>query len=369
MASITKRSDGVWRARYRDETGKEHTRHFPRKVDGQRWLAEITTSVVTGAYVDPKTAKTTVRQWCDAWLVGYATRRASTVSQARVHIKLIVKAFGPMTLSAVRPSHVKSWTAQLKAEGRAPSYVYALHRRLSQVMSDAVHDGILARNPCTRRTSPPGGSQRPYVATTEQIWALYDAMPDELRVSILLGAFAGLRLAEAAALRVDDVDFMRGIVSPAIQWPAEPLKTETSRTPVPIPQELALMLSAAVAAGDGTTILRNEWGQPAAPWVIQRAMRSVRTKVPELPTGFRFQDLRHYYASLLIASGLDVKVVQARMRHSSANTTLNTYGHLWPDRDESARAAIGTVIAARAEFLRTSCGLDHDHKPVTCGNA
>ena len=53
-------------------------------------------------------------------------------------------------------------------------------------------------------------------------------------------------------------------------------------------------------------------------------------------------------AELLIASGSDVKVVQARLRHASAKTTLDTYGHLWPDADESARAAVGAVLAARA---------------------
>ncbi len=83
-------------------------------------------------------------------------------------------------------------------------------------------------------------------------------------------------------------------------------------------------------------------------------MRSARGKVPGMPEGFRFHDLRHYYASLLIASGLDVKVVQARLRHASAMTTLNTYGHLWPDADESARAAVSVVMAARADSLRTT---------------
>ncbi|MGI8949202.1 MAG: tyrosine-type recombinase/integrase [Ornithinimicrobium sp.] len=83
-------------------------------------------------------------------------------------------------------------------------------------------------------------------------------------------------------------------------------------------------------------------------------MRSARGKVPGLPEDFRFHDLRHYYASLLIASGLDVKVVQARLRHASAMTTLNTYGHLWPDADESARAAVSMAMAARADSLRTT---------------
>jgi len=46
-----------------------------------------------------------------------------------------------------------------------------------------------------------------------------------------------------------------------------------------------------------------------------------------------------YRASLLTGSGLDVKVVQHRLRHGSARTILDSYGHLWPDSDESARAA------------------------------
>lgn len=379
MASIKRRPDGRWRARYRDAAGKEHARHFDRKVDGQRWLDEVTTSVVTGQYVDPKNAKTTVEEWCDTWLEGYATRRDSTVRQAKTHVALIRKAFGPLPLGAVRPSAVRSWCAQLKTEGYEASYVYALHSRLSQIMGDAVHDGILAKNPCSRRTSPGAGKQRPYCATTAQVWALYDAFPEHIRPAVLLGAFVGLRVAEAAGLRVDDVDFMRGIVAPAVQYPAEPLKTETSKTPVPIPAELALELSAAVARWGSDWLVTNGAGGQSSPWAIERAMRSVRKRhvkplpqdhakdcggclVPDLPAEFRFQDLRHYLASLLIADGADVKVVQARLRHASAKTTLDTYSHLWPDADESTRATVGAVLAARAD---SSSGLLADSVRTT----
>jgi integrase len=87
-------------------------------------------------------------------------------------------------------------------------------------------------------------------------------------------------------------------------------------------------------------------------------VRGARAKVEGLPAQFRFHDLRHYFASLLIASGLDVKVVQARLRHASAKTTLDTYGHLWPDKDESSRAAIAAVYTARgrAEGGRRASG-------------
>jgi integrase len=336
-----------WRGRYVDGAGVERERVFTRKIDAQNWINSVTASLVRGDHVAPKTARTTVGEWCDSWLTGYASRRKSTVRQAEVHVKLIKAHFGAVPLAAVKPSDVKVWTATLKADGRANSYVYALHARLSQLFSDAVHDGIVPRNPCSRRTSPGAGKPRPYVATTAQVWALYEAVPAGIRPAILLGAHVGLRLAEAAALRPEDVDFMRGVVSPAIQWPAEPLKSDTSKTPIPIPNELALELSAAVAAGAGLTIVTNEMGRPAGPWAIERAMRDARAEVEGLPAAFRYHDLRHYFASLLIASGLDVKTVQARLRHASAKTTLDTYSHLWPDRDESSRAAVSAVYVER----------------------
>lgn len=356
MASIQKRTDGKWRARYRDEAGKEHARHFARKVDAKRWLDSVTASVVRGDYVDPKMARITVEAWCATWLEGYGTRRASTVRQARVHVAAIVEAFGPRKLSEVRPSDVRSWTAAL-GERYAPSTVYALHARLSQIMSDAVHDGVIARNPCSRRTSPGQGKQRAFVATTEQVWALHDAFPEHLRPAILLGAFVGLRVAETAALRHADVDYLRGVVTPAVQWPAEPLKTETSRMAVPIPIELGAPLSLSAARFGATNVVTDEIGRPTGPWAIERAVRARRIEAG-LPEVFRYHDLRHYFASLLIASGLDVKVVQTRLRHASAKTTLDVYGHLWPDKDESARAAVAKVLAARtdsaADSLRTT---------------
>lgn len=226
---------------------------------------------------------------------------------------------------------------------------YAIHARLSQIMSDAVHDGVIARNPCSRRTSPRSGKQRPYVATTEQVWALHDAMPKYLRPAILLGAFAGLRISEACGLRVSDVDFMRGVVSPAVHYPAEPLKSEMSRTPVPIPWELALDLA---RYATGEWMLEDMLGVQVGPWHVERAVRAVR-KSAGLPEAFRFHDLRHYFASLLIQAGCDVKIVQARLRHASATTTLNTYAHMWPDTEESTRAAVANVLTARADSLRT----------------
>jgi len=342
-----------WLAVWAGPAGEESTRAFAKKSDADRYGSAQETDAARGTYIDPRLSRTTVAQWCESWLAGYATRRPSTVRQARVHVKQITGEFGPMLIGAVRPSHVKAWTSRLRGEDAAPSYVYALHNRLAQIMGDAVHDGVLQRSPCSRRTSPGPAKQRAYVATTEQVWALHDAMPARLRAAILVGAFAGMRDAEACGLRVPaDIDFMRGVVFPRVQYPAQELKSETSRTPVPIPRSLALDLSAHVSDWPGEWLLTNDRGGQLGPWQLQRAMRDARAKVAGLPDGFRYQDLRHYLASLLIASGADVKTVQARLRHASAMTTLNTYSHLWPDKDESTRAPIDAVLAARAEQIR-----------------
>ncbi len=64
--------------------------------------------------------------------------------------------------------------------------------------------------------------------------------------------------------------------------------------------------------------------------------------------GFDFHELRHYYASLLIRYGESVKTVQARLGHKSAEETLNTYSHLWPDSDDRSRDAVDAALRAES---------------------
>lgn len=195
------------------------------------------------------------------------------------------------------------------------------------------------------------------MATTAQIWTLYDAVAERQRVAVLLGAFAGLRVAEACGLRPGD-DWLRRSITPAVQYPAEPLKTAMSQTTIPIADALVAELAAQMERWPGPTVLTDESGNQLGPWRLEREFRRARStdavRASGLPAGFRFQDLRHYYASLLISSGADVKVVQARLRHASASTTLNVYGHLWPDAEQATRSAVERVMSARlADRART----------------
>jgi len=241
----------------------------------------------------------------------------------------------------------------------------------------------VAKSPCSRRTSPASGEQRVHVATTEQVWALHDAVPEHLRAAVLLGAFAGLRLAEACGLRVSDVDFMRGVVSPAVQYPAEPLKSETSRASIPVGQSLALALAGQVGRhpSGGGSLLLDQLGRQLAPWTLERAIRRARSShvaglghahakqctgclVPGLPPDFRFHDLRHYFAPphrLWCGREGRPGAAAARERQDDA-------GHLRPPvarlRGADGRAAVDAALAARTRSAAAGATNKHEGPPT-----
>ncbi|WP_228002213.1 hypothetical protein [Nocardia australiensis] len=140
-------------------------------------------------------------------------------------------------------------------------------------------------------------------------------------------------------------------MNPKQQWKDEPLKTDASQTPIPIPRELALLLSASVKKWPGEHMVTRWHGQPAPPWHIDRALRAVRNagKVQSLPEEFSFHDFRHYFASLLISKKADIKDRASppppRQRQDHARHLRAPVA----DADESTRTAIGEVIAERMD--------------------
>jgi len=136
--------------------------------------------------------------------------------------------------------------------------------------------------------------------------------------------------------------------------------------PTTIPTDLALLLSASVKAYPGEMMVTNGPGtDKAGPWISsgpcgtprrpsQSQSATSRTRSSRCPNGFPSTTSVITWRRLLIASGADIKTVQARMRHATARTTLDTYSHLWPDADESTRSAVGAVIAKRMDSFETA---------------
>lgn len=89
--------------------------------------------------------------------------------------------------------------------------------------------------------------------------------------------------------------------------------------------------------------LFSEGGKPWHDNLADYRWRSTRT---DAGLNFKLNELRHYFASGLIAAGCDVVTLQRAMGHASATTTLSTFAHLWPSAEDKTRSAASGMAAA-----------------------
>jgi len=355
VASIAKRDNGQWRARYRDATGKEHAQHFGRKVDAQRWLDETTTAIITGQYVSPGAGKINFRDYAEAWRAAQMHRPSS---QAHVETMLRRHAYpvlGARPLADIRPSDVQAWAKGLSTT-LAPSTVGVVHGIVSGIFRAAVRDRKVASNPCEGTRLPKAHREQVVPMSVDQVHAIVEATPARWRAIVVLAAGTGMRQGECLGLTLDRVDFLRRtarvdrqLVSVVGREPyLGPPKTAASVRTIPLPQVVLDALAVHVAeqgtAPDGL-LFTSELGTP-----MRRTAYGSRVWRPAMVSagtpGVGFHSLRHFYASLLIRHGESVKTVQARLGHASAAETLDTYSHLWPDSDDRTRVAVDAVLDA-----------------------
>jgi integrase len=209
MASIAKRSDGRWRARYRDAAGVEHSRHFTRQVEAQRWLDTVTTALTSGTYTDPRRSRITVSDWAARWLATKvdlkATTRRGYDGILRVHI---LTRWGAVKLADITHEQIAGWIAELRGSGLSASTVRQIHRVFSLVLALAVRDGRLARNPADGVPLPRATRGEQIFLTHDQLDALADAAGRERLVILFLG-YTGVRYGEMAALRMRNLDLIK----------------------------------------------------------------------------------------------------------------------------------------------------------------
>jgi integrase len=265
---------------------------------------------------------------------------------------------GDVPLSKLRRSRIEAWVKRMSADGLAPATVKTRVHNVRSVLRAAVRDQIIALDPSNGVVLP--RDRRRDVAmvlpTPSEVAAILTAADAWFPPFVALAAFAGLRLGEAAGLQVGDLNFLARSANVRRQvqrgnagtMEIRPPKYRSERT-VYLADELLDLLSRHIAErrpGDDP----HRWLFEAAPGrpphqntVGHQWRRSCRAaKI----TGVTLHDLRHFYASGLIASGCDVVTVQRALGHAKATTTLNTYAHLWPTAEDRTRQAAGALFAA-----------------------
>lgn len=354
MASIAKRPDGRYRARYRDAGGQEHARHFARKVDAQRWLDEVTAGLVRGDYVDPRAGKVTFAAYAAGWRSSLVARPA-TLSIVDNALDLhILPQLGSRPMVSLRRSDVQG-VVKAASDRLAPSSVRNVYDTLARVMTAAVADKVIAHSPCVKIAlpGPDKGDVDPPAAET--VAAIADCVPGVYRAVVVLLAGSGLRIGEALGLRVEDVDFLRRTVRVERQRLQDgslgPTKTDKSTRTVPLGQIVVDELARHLAAyPGGSSLFTDELGRA----LTYRTWKRVwKTATAAAGTDLDTHGLRHFTASALISGGASVKQVQTVLGHSSAAITLRVYAHLWPGDDERARSVMDDALRPLADSVRT----------------
>lgn len=363
MASISKRPNGKWRARYRDEGGKEHARHFARKTDAQTWLDQQTASIVRGDWADPKAGRETLRAYATRWealqVASEGTRRI-TDNALRVHI---LPALGDRKIASIRRSDVQAFvkvlevkelrpaTDELPARYLSPGTIRNVYERLAQVLDAAVEDRVIATTPCRRIALPKDHDDEVEIPTVEEIEKVRTALDERWRAVVVVLAGSGLRIGELLGLRVDDVDFLRRTIRVQRQRlqsnEVAPLKSKASRRTVPVGKVVIDALAAHLAAypASDEALFTDELGDPLT---YRRWKRVLSDAVANCPSAGQMtsHSFRHFAASALISGGASVKQVQAFLGHASAVITLRTYSHLWPGDEDRTRNVLDAALAS-----------------------
>ena len=336
-----------YKARWVNDDGKERSANFTSERAAKAHLR----SVARGEYANDQ-GKLTFREFFDIWRETqvWAPGTIKKVDQA-----IGCVTFGNVPLERLRPSHIQAWIKSLSDKKLAPNTIRSRHDHIRAAVRAAVADRAIPFDVTANTTLPRARRVEAamVIPTTAEVGSALEHASESFVAFVGLCAFGGLRLGEAAALKVSDIDFIRKEVR--IQRQSQvvngggvdirPPKYASERT-VYIPQDLVTILSEHVRVhvpGEDA----DRWmfpGNGGDPLHQNSAGYIWRETRKAAGVSFRLHDLRHFYASGLIAAGCDVVTVQRAMGHGSASLTLNTYSHLWPKAEDRTRNAAAQMM-------------------------
>jgi integrase len=403
--SVAKMPDGRWKVRWR-ENGSNRGRRFDRKGDADTWERELRRRRQLGLLaVSQLTGRaSTLGEWIsERW----APEHAATLEQStrdryadvyRLHIEPWL---GDVPLTEITVGRLRSWQAERLADGVGVGKIDKARALLSSVLRHAAESEAIPGNPLALVRAPLAehrdGVTPLAPSTVEGIRAVLAAamdvrapervprggvrvtgyvvrderdpltrQRDAAIVSVL--AYAGLRPGELRALRWGDIRKATITVERAAR-PDGTIKSTKNherravRLLAPLAADLAELRRAAGRPSDDVLMLSPS-SEPAADahpdavawtktdWQVWRARRWDKAwKLVGMPASPRPYDLRHSFASLLLAEGRSVHYVARRLGHSPA-LTLSTYGHLFAEYEHADR------IDAEAEIAQARAALD-----------
>ena len=287
-------------------------------------------------------------------------KKTTMHTKRRIFARFILPSFGRKRLSQVSAKDVREWQNDLLKTDLSPAYLRLIDSELIGIFSYAVRFYDLPGNPCTKAgpicNKPPKNMKFWTIEEYRTFIKGLECYPDaHLAFQILF--FTGMRCGELLALTPADIDLSRGIIrinktytrQDGLDIITSP-KTRKSIREVTIPgflgneiasfltefhtrdAEVKPPLSGNVPAGEAKLSFDKQRLFPHTKYFLAYYMRLSCRK-----TGvkvIRLHDLRHSHASYLIDKGVQIGIISERLGHEKVSTTLDTYGHLYPSRQE-----------------------------------
>lgn len=363
-------SDGLWEARITLDDGKRKSLYGETRAEAAQKLRDALHDVGKGIpLVDERQ---TVKQYLSGWYESMRPQvRQSTYRRYGDYVNHLIPALGKHSLAKLAPQHLQAFYTKKLAEGLSPTTVHAIHSMLHRALEDALQMGLINRN-VSEMLKPPRRANREMMplSVLEVRQFLNVVADDRFYALYVLALSTGMREGELLGLRWQDVDLARRTLQIRMnvaetdnkRFILAETKTAYSRRTVALTQAAVDALAAhwqkqqADKAGMGDLwtelglVFPNGYGTIMIPHnITKRSFKKYLVKAG-LSREVRFHDLRHTAATLLLASGVNVKVVSEMLGHSSVSITLSIYAHVLPHMQQSAVSAmdqlLGTVLAS-----------------------
>ena len=309
------------------------------------------------------TSKATLKEFLDEFIKYKEDSGAierSTLNHYRKEARVLCRYIGGYRLADVTIPVVSGWMTKMTAEGYAPRSVSKPYGVLRQAMKHAMALDLITKNPCDYCRPPKIQRKKVSALDREERTRLLrlacEGEPEPLALAIELALTTGMRRGEVCGLRWSDIGEQTVTVNRVVSlddgtpYVKEP-KTQSSCRTIPLTKRLYAVLR---AIEKDRRHVASELGVPFGdPYILGTPDPDSRPLHPTRLTrefksfcrmnGFEmtFHDLRHTFASMMIASGTDVRTVASYLGHSNLAMTLNTYAEVDPDAKLAAVDKIG----------------------------
>lgn len=376
-----KRYLSVWH----DPDGNERTKAFSKKTPADLHWRTQETDVERGDYHDPKAGRELFADVAERFFSSRSIDPTSAIKYRQVYDSHVKPKLGHRSVKAIKPSDISSFQTKL-GETHGPSTVATARLVIVGVLDLAVADDSIRKNPATNKVVQSVSS---HTGTKIKAWgdtvvfAVIDAHPESLRAMPTVSATCGLREGELFGLAEEDIDFEAGVIHvrrqikklgpehvfalpkndterevPMAEGTAQVLREHMKKHP---PEPLTLPWEKTNGKPvthkilfrwkDGGYVKARNYSQyvwkPAvvAAGVIPKPEKGKDGKPKYVTTRKEgSHQMRHYYASVMLADGVNIRELADYLGHHDPGYTLRVYGHLLPDSHDRARKAINARL-------------------------